>query len=289
MTTDPKPTKEILVRKDKAPGGTVRVYYEIDEQERRVGEPRIVFVDSETSEEAPTKPLSVDIEPLRKLQDLWLLEKPSPTHTQGKLAATRLEQDLASKRPINSEWAFYPKAWLTENNWKFYVDQIVENLEHWKRENGPHDLETAKTLKALKEEQKEIVAEQNRRIEQISSDALLKLTVKVEINKIVSLFTDFEQQGMVDKATVSNLTNHFTESAKKEPVPDHATPINWKERKYELVHFLRKIRGRDWLGARDTDLEQHFTLKGKPLKIQNYSIKATDNLKRIKEILKAHL
>ena len=158
MAADPKPTKEILVREDKVPGGTVRVYSGIDEQERLVGEPRIVFVDSETAEEVPTKPLSVDIEPLRKLQDLWLLEKPSPTITQGNLPATRLERDLASKRPINSEWAFYPKAWLTENNWKFYVDQLVEHLEHWKRENDPHDIETAKTLDALKEQQKAWVA-----------------------------------------------------------------------------------------------------------------------------------
>ena len=157
MAADSNPTKEILIREDKVEGGLVRVYSEIDEmdeQERLVGEPRIVFVDSETAEEVPTKPLSVDIEPLRKRQDLWLLEKPSPPQTQGTLAATRLEGDLASKRPINSEWAFYPKAWLTENNWKFYVDQLVEHLEHWKRENGPHDLETAQTLEALKEEQK---------------------------------------------------------------------------------------------------------------------------------------
>ena len=43
MAADPKPTEETLVSEDKVLGGTVRVYYEIDEQERLVGEPRIVF------------------------------------------------------------------------------------------------------------------------------------------------------------------------------------------------------------------------------------------------------
>ena len=107
MAADSNPTKEILVREDKVPGGTVRVYSEIDEmdeQERLVGEPRIVFVDSETAEEVPTKPLSLDIEALRKRQDLWLLEKPTTPYV-GTPPKTCFEDYLRLDIPISVELA----------------------------------------------------------------------------------------------------------------------------------------------------------------------------------------
>ncbi len=151
MAADSNPTKEILVREDKVPGGMVRVYYEIDEQERPFGKPRIVFVDSETAEEVPTKPLSLDIEALRKRQDLWLLEKPTTPYV-GTPPKTCFEDYLRSDIPISVELATYSKQWLEEDNWQVSVERMIGCIEFRLRQVGILPHETTKTLDALKDE-----------------------------------------------------------------------------------------------------------------------------------------
>jgi len=156
MTTDSNPTKEILTREDKVPGGMVRVYYEIDEQERSVGEPRIVFVDSETAEEVRTKPLD-PIETLRERQDFWLVARPTSSYV-GAPPKTCLEDYLRLDIPISVELATYSKQWLEENNWQVSVERMIGCIEFRLRQVGILPHETAKTLDALKEEQKAWIA-----------------------------------------------------------------------------------------------------------------------------------
>ena len=288
MAADSNLTKEILTSEKQVPGGTVRVYYKFDEHDRPVGEPRIVFVGSETAEEVPTKLFSDPIESLRERQDRGILETPT-TQCVGTPLETYLETYLRLKMPISLELVAPPKRWLNEDNWLISVEQMIGCMEFRQRQDGLLPHETLKTLKALKEVQKEIEEKQNCPIAPIATDALLKLSTSIGMDKLTSLFADLEQQGMVAEGTTANLANHFTESALKKAVPDGATQIDWKGRKYELVHLLRRLRGSGWLNEQDTSLEPRFTLKGKPFKMRHYPIKTTDKLERIESILKKHL
>ena len=48
-----------------------------------------------------------------------------------------LENKLNLKIPIHSDYALSPKKWLTESNWALYLQQLIEKMEHWKKNNEP--------------------------------------------------------------------------------------------------------------------------------------------------------
>ena len=58
--------------------------------------------------------------------------------------------------------------------------------------------------------------------------------------------------------------------------------------KYEFVHMIRILRFNKWIIIKDSEVKLHFLLKGKLCQIKHFSIKDTDNLKKIKEILSKH-
>ena len=72
---------------------------------------------------------------------MWLL------HTSGVL-----ENKLNRKIPIHSDYALSPKKWLNESNWALYLQQLIEKMEHWKKNKEPLDTESARTLQLLKKE-----------------------------------------------------------------------------------------------------------------------------------------
>jgi hypothetical protein len=136
-----KKEKLIKITKDED-GSEVRVYKEFDQENPYfTGEPRFIHKENDNAEEVEMQPFEIDIDELNEKQDMGLL------HPSG-----ALENKLNLKIPIHSEYALSPKKWLTESNWALYLQQLIEKMEHWKKNNEPFDTESAKTLHLLKKE-----------------------------------------------------------------------------------------------------------------------------------------
>ena len=50
-----------------------------------------------------------------------------------------LENQLNLKMPIYTDDALLPKEWLTTDNWKLYLQQVIEMIEDWKKNKGWYD------------------------------------------------------------------------------------------------------------------------------------------------------
>ena len=138
-----KKEKLIKITKDED-GSIVRVYMERDQENPYLtGEPRFVHKENDNTEEFEMQPFEISIDELKEKQDMWLL------YPDG-----ALENKMDLKISIQSDYAFIPKEWLNENNWALYVQQLVEKMEHWKKNNEPFVTETARTLQLLKKELK---------------------------------------------------------------------------------------------------------------------------------------
>ena len=136
-----KKEKLIKITKDRN-GSEVRVYKEFDQENPYLtGEPRFVHKENDNAEEVEMQPFEISIDELKEKQDMGLL------HPSG-----ALENKLNLKIPIHSDYALSPKKWLTESNWALYLQQLIEKMEHWKKNNEPFDTESAKTLHLLKKE-----------------------------------------------------------------------------------------------------------------------------------------
>ena len=128
-------------------------------------------------------------------------------------------------------------------------------------------------------------------IEIIPEDALLKIQTPAGLDKLKALFADLETQGMVVPGTTETIGDHFTETTLRDPSPEDSKPIEWMRQKYMLVHLLRRLIATEVLGGKICELEQHFTLKGKPFVMRHHSIKGSERDQRspIELILKKHL
>ena len=128
-------------------------------------------------------------------------------------------------------------------------------------------------------------------IEIIREDALLKIQTPAGLDKLKALFADLETQGMVAPGTTETIGDHFTETTLRDPSPEDSKPIEWMRQKYMLVHLLRRLIATEVLGGKICELEQHFTLKGKPFVMRHHSIKGSERnqLPPIELILKKHL
>ena len=136
-----KKEKLIKITKDRD-GSEVLVYEEFDPDNSYLkGEPRFVHKENDNAEEVKMQPFGMSIDELKEKQDMGLL------HPSG-----ALENKLKLKIPIHSDYAFDPKKWLTESNWALYLQQLIEKMEYWKKNNVPLDTETAKTLRELEQE-----------------------------------------------------------------------------------------------------------------------------------------
>ena len=126
-------------------GTEVRVYQEFDKDSAKpVGKPTFMHLHEEGAEEVAMVPAEFDIDDFRERQDMWLLYPPDA-----------LEYQLNSKMPIYTDDALLPKEWLTTDNWKLYLQQMIEMIEDWKKNNGPLEMDSAKTLQCLKAEYSE--------------------------------------------------------------------------------------------------------------------------------------
>lgn len=119
---------------------------------------------------------------------------------------------------------------------------------------------------------------------------------KIQLNKDLSdlknLFEKFEYLELFESESLERLYQHFNSFSLRDPVPDHATPLQWLGTWNSLVYVLRKLKGTEWIEATDKSLEQnHFiTKEGKPFKIGKGSVdENTSDVKDVKEILKTYL
>ena len=136
-----KKEKLIKITKDRD-GSEVLVYEEFDPDNSYLkGEPRFVHKENDNAEEVKMQPFEMSIDELKEKQDMGLL------HPSG-----ALENKLNLKIPIHSDYALSPQKWLTESNWALYLQQLIEKMEHWKKNNEPLDTESARTLQLLKKE-----------------------------------------------------------------------------------------------------------------------------------------
>jgi len=119
-----------------------------------------------------------------------------------------------------------------------------------------------------------------------------KIQLNKELSELKNLFEKFEYLELFESESLERLYQHFNSFSLRDPVPDHATPLQWLGTWNSLVYVLRKLKGTEWIEATDKSLEQnHFiTKEGKPFKIGKGSVdENTSDVKDVKEILKTYL
>ena len=119
-----------------------------------------------------------------------------------------------------------------------------------------------------------------------------KIQLNKELYELKNLFKELEWYELFASESLERLYQHFNSFSLRDPVPDHATPLQWLGTWNSLVYVLRRLRGTEWIEATDKSLEQnHFiTKEGKPFKIGKGSVdENTSDVKDVKEILKTYL
>ena len=230
-------TEEKIVRINRRKQGEeVRVYQTFDKETGKpIGGSRFTHLHDTDSEEVKMVPVENDIETLRLEQSLWLLDFLESLDTKLKL-----------KGSINVEDALLPKEWLNARNWRFYLVQMIERIEYWKKKNGPYDIGTEQTLLKLKEEISYINDSDPKAI----FNGIQKLKAPLGLKKLESLFKDFERQEMLAIGSKDLVKDHFTESARKEKILKEVKLIVWIAKLYELRFFIRSLRNASWIDAK---------------------------------------
>ena len=270
-------TEEKIVRINRRKQGEeVRVYQTFDKETGKpIGGSRFTHLHETDSEEVKMVPVENDIETLRLEQSLWLLDFPESLDTKLKL-----------KGSINVEDALLPKEWLNSRNWRFYLVQMIERIEYWKKKNGPYDIGTEQTLLKLKEEISYINDSDPKAI----FNGIQKLKAPLGLKKLESLFKDFERQEMLAIGSKDLVKDHFTESARKEKIPNEAKLIVWIAKLYELRFFIRSLRNASWINAKLEDTAAHFIFEGKTVSVAQLSSgkTGTEDLSNLSSVLSLH-
>ena len=270
-------TEEKIIRINRRKQGEeVRVYQTFDKETGKpIGGSRFTHLHEKDSEEVKMVPVENDIETLRLEQSLWLLDFPESLDTKLKL-----------KGSINVEDALLPKEWLNARNWRFYLVQMIERIEYWKKKNGPYDIGTEQTLLKLKEEISYINDSDPKAI----FNGIKKLKAPLGLKKLESLFKDFERQEMLAIGSKDLVKDHFTESARKEKIPKEAKLIVWIAKLYELRFFIRSLRNASWINAKLEDTASHFIFEGQTVSLaQLRSGKiGTEDLSNLSSVLSLH-
>ena len=270
-------TEEKIVRINRRKQGEeVRVYQTFNKETGKpIGGSRFTHLHETDSEEVKMVPVENDIETLRLEQSLWLLDFPESLDTKLKL-----------KGSINVEDALLPKEWLNARNWRFYLVQMIERIEYWKKKNGPFDIGTEQTLLKLKEE----ISYINDSDPTAIFNGIIKLKAPLGLKKLESLFKDFEKQEMLAIGSRDLVKDHFTESARKENIPKEAKLIVWIAKLYELRFFIRSLRNASWINAKLEDTAAHFIFEGKTVSVaQLRSGKTgTEDLSNLSSVLSLH-
>lgn len=270
-------TEEKIIRINRRKQGEeVRVYQTFDKETGKpIGGSRFTHLHETDSEEVKMVPVGNDIETLRLEQSLWLLDFPESLDTKLKL-----------KGSINVEDALLPKEWLNARNWRFYLVQMIEGIEYWKKKNGPYDIGTEQTLLKLKEEISYINDSDPKAI----FNGIKKLKAPLGLKKLESLFKDFERQEMLAIGSKDLVKDHFTESARKEKIPNEAKLIVWIAKLYELRFFIRSLRNASWINAKLEDTAAHFIFEGKTVSVAQLSSgkTGTEDLSNLSSVLSLH-
>ena len=121
-----------------------------------------------------------------------------------------------------------------------------------------------------------------------SNDSTSKIIASCGLEKLKALFVDLEEHKMISLGSADLIDEHFKENLLDESGSNQECLIDWVSKKYEFVHMIRILRFNKWIIIKDSEVKLHFLLKGKLCQIKHFSIKDTDNLKKIKEILSKH-
>ena len=113
-----------------------------------------------------------------------------------------------------------------------------------------------------------------------------------ELSELKKLFQELGFYELFPSESLERLYQHFNSFSLPDPMPDHATPLQWLGTWNSLVYVLRRLKGTEWIEATDKALEQdHFITKdGKPLKFGKQSVDTNiKDVKQVEKILKKHL
>ena len=128
--------------------------------------------------------------------------------------------------------------------------------------------------------------------EEGKENRIWKIQLNKELSELKNLFEKLEFFGLFESESLERLYQHFNSFSLPDPVPDHATPLQWLGTWNSLVYVLRRLKGTEWIEATDKALEQnHFITKdGKPLKFGKQSVDTNiKDVKQVEKILKKHL
>ena len=131
---------------------------------------------------------------------------------------------------------------------------------------------------------------------EIDGEGKEKRIWKIQLNKDLSdlknLFEKFEYLELFESESLERLYQHFNSFSLPDPVPDHATPLQWLGTWHSWAFVFRGLKYSGWIEATDKQIEQnHFINKnGKPMKFGKRSVDPDiSDVNKVKEILKNYL
>ena len=119
-------------------------------------------------------------------------------------------------------------------------------------------------------------------------NSISKIFAACGLERLMALFKDLENHNMISVGSANLIYDHFKEDLLDESGSIEEDLILWISKKYEFVYMIRKLRAKDWLKIMDSQIKEHFAVKGKSSNIKHFSIKDTDDLEKIKKILAKH-
>ena len=119
-----------------------------------------------------------------------------------------------------------------------------------------------------------------------------KIQLNKELSELKNLFEKFEYLELFESESLERLYQHFNSFSLPDPVPDHATPLQWLGTWHSWAFVFRGLKYSGWIEATDKQIEQnHFINKnGKPMKFGKKSVDPDiTDVNKVKEILKTYL
>ena len=119
-----------------------------------------------------------------------------------------------------------------------------------------------------------------------------KIQLNKELSELKNLFEKFEYLELFESESLERLYQHFNSFSLRDPVPDHATPLQWLGTWHSWAFVFRGLKYSGWIEATDKQIEQnHFINKnGKPMKFGKKSVDPDiSDVNKVKEILKNYL
>ena len=119
-----------------------------------------------------------------------------------------------------------------------------------------------------------------------------KIQLNKELSELKNLFEKLVFYELFESESLERLYQHFNSFSLPDPVPDHATPLQWLGTWHSWAFVFRRLKYSGWIEATDKQIEQnHFINKnGKPMKFGKKSVDPdVTDVNKVKEILKTYL